>query len=128
MWIANISQWSAPPGCYGNVYVINAADYPARPDWGYCNWWVEQTHLYNPTITVGGQHYLGASPAPGDAVFFAGGVQGASSEGHWAEIVAIAPDGYWMLISEMNFAWRGAGFGKVDYRYVHAGSGLSYYG
>lgn len=127
MFLPSISQWSVPPGCYGNVFVPNPSDYPARAAQGYCNWWVEQNHLNNPNITQGSQVYLGTTPIVGAAIFFQGGVQGASSEGHWAQVVAIAPDGYWMLISEMNFAWRGAGFGRVDYRYVHTGPGLSFY-
>lgn len=127
MWVANISQWSVPPGCYSQVFQPNPADYPARAAVGYCNWWVEQNHLSNPTITQGGQIYIGTKPVAGAAVWFAPGVQGASSEGHWAQLVAISPGGYWLLISEMNFSWRGAGFGRVDYRYVHVGPGLAYY-
>jgi hypothetical protein len=53
-------------------------------------------------------------------------VQGAGASGHFAQVVAIAPDHYWMLITEMNFAWRGGGFGKVDYRYAHVGSGVTF--
>lgn len=127
MFLSAITQWSVPPGCYSNVFVPNPANYPARAAQGYCNWWVEENHLSNPNITQGGQVYLGTKPIVGAAVFFQGGVQGASAEGHWAQLVAIAPGGYWLLISEMNFSWRGAGFGRVDYRYVHVGPGVSFY-
>jgi hypothetical protein len=122
-----ISQWTAPLGCYANVYVPNPANYPARPTFGYCNWWVRENHLSNYNITMGTQVYLGTVPAPGDAIFFDPGVQGASAEGHWAEVVAVAPDHYWFLLSEMNFAWRGAGFGRIDYRFAHVGAGVSFY-
>lgn len=127
LFLPAITQWTVPPGCYSNVFVPNPKDYPARAAQGYCNWWVEQNHLSNPNITQGGQVYLGTKPIAGAAVYFQGGVQGASAEGHWAQLVAVAPGGYWLLISEMNFAWRGAGFGRVDYRYVHVGSGVSFW-
>jgi hypothetical protein len=124
---ANISQWTVPGGCYANVYVPNPANYPPRPTFGYCNWWVRENHLSNYNITMGTQVYLGTTPKPGDAIFFSGGVQGASAEGHWAEVVAVDPDHYWFLLSEMNFAWRGAGFGRIDYRFAHVGAGVSFY-
>ncbi len=124
---ASISQWTVPTGCYANVYVPNPANYPARPTFGYCNWWVRENHLSNYNITMGTQIYLGTTPAAGDAIFFDGGVQGASADGHWAEVVAVAPDHYWFLLSEMNFSWRGAGFGKIDYRFAHVGAGVSFY-
>jgi hypothetical protein len=127
MFIADISQWAVPPGCYANIYVPNAANYPARPTFGYCNWWVRENHLSNYNITMGSQVLMGTTPKAGYAAWFDGGVQGASAEGHWAEVVAVAPDGYWFLIGEMNFAWRGAGFGKIDYRYVHVGPGIRFY-
>ena len=41
-------------------------------------------------------------------------------------MVAVPPGGYWFLISEMNFTWRGAGWQKVEYRYVHTGPGVSF--
>jgi hypothetical protein len=69
---------------------------------------------------------MNVTPVPGAAIFFAGNVQGASSAGHYAQVVAIAPDHYWMLITEMNFSWRGGGFGKVDYRYAHVGPGVTF--
>jgi hypothetical protein len=59
-------------------------------------------------------------------VHFNGGVQGASRDGHWAQVVAVAPGNYWVLITEMNFRWRGGGFGKVSYRYIHVGPGVSF--
>jgi len=118
MFVPNISQWTVPPGCYANIYVPNPANYVKAASWGYCNWWVEVTHPNAPNITYGA-YPRGTTPVAGAAIFFDGGEQGADSAGHWAEAVAVSPDHYWVLISEMNFAWRGGGWGKIDYRYIH---------
>lgn len=118
MFVPNISQWTVPPGCYANIYVPNRANYVQAASWGFCNWWVEVTHPNAPNITYG-NYARGTTPVAGAAIFFDGGEQGADSAGHWAEAVAVSPDHYWVLISEMNFAWRGGGFGKIDYRYIH---------
>lgn len=117
-WLPVISQWAVPPGCYGTVYAPNPANYPYRPTWGWCNWWPEETHpnLQGDAALHLPKHH---TPIVGATVWFDGGEQGASSDGHWAELVAINPDGYWLLISEMNNTWRGAGWGRIDYRYVH---------
>jgi hypothetical protein len=32
----------------------------------------------------------------------------------------------WILVTEMNFIWRGGGFGTVDYRYVRVGPGVTF--
>lgn len=119
MFPPNIQQWTVPPGCYGDIYQPNPANYPVRASWGWCNWWVEQTHPQDPNITGATSYPRGTTPVANAAIFIDGGEQGASSEGHWAEAVAVSPDGYWILISEMNFAWRGAGWGLIDYRYIH---------
>ncbi|MGH2515122.1 MAG: hypothetical protein ACRDHP_05650 [Ktedonobacterales bacterium] len=126
MFLPAITQWSVPPGCYGNVYQPNPANYIQRPGFGYCNWWVRVNHPNHADITENISYPRGAKPAVGAAVFFFGNEQGATSEGHWAQVVAIAPDNYWVLISEMNFAWRGAGFGKIDYRYIHVSPGVQF--
>ena len=118
MFVPNIGEWTVPPGCYANIYVPNPADYVKAASWGYCNWWVEVTHPNAPNITYG-NYVRGTTPVAGAAIFFDGGEQGADPSGHWAEAVAVSPDHYWVLISEMNFAWRGGGFGKIDYRYIH---------
>jgi hypothetical protein len=118
MFVPNISNWTTPPGCYANIFVPNRANYVQAASWGYCNWWVEVTHPNAPDITYG-NYARGTTPVAGAAIFFDGGEQGADSAGHWAQAVAVSSDHYWVLISEMNFAWRGGGFGKIDYRYVH---------
>jgi hypothetical protein len=123
-FLPKIEQWSIPPGCYANIYKPNQANYPFRPGFGWCNWWVRENHLAQRDITENPAYKHGTTPVPGAAIFFYGNVQGADSAGHWAQVVAIAPDNYWILISEMNFGWRGAGWAKIDYRYVHAGPGV----
>jgi surface antigen len=125
MWVANLSNWTAPPGCYAKIYQPDQNAYSSLTSFGYCNWWVEALHPKHPDLLLDPAKYTtGTTPVPGAAMWFDPGVQGASSAGHWAQVVAVNPDGYWMLITEMNFAWRGGGFGRVDYRYVHVGPGV----
>ena len=68
---------------------------------------------------------VGSTPAVNATVVFQPGVQGAGGAGHVAHVVKVYPDG-WFLVSEMNFYWNGGGWGRVDYRYAHAGSGVSF--
>jgi hypothetical protein len=126
-WVSDISMWATPPDCYATIYTPNPKNYPGVPSaFGYCNWWVEALHTKNRDILDSGKYPRGHTPVPGAAIFFSPNVQGASSAGHYAQVVAVAPDGYWMLITEMNFAWRGGGFGRVDYRYAHVGPGVTF--
>lgn len=125
-FVPNIGPWTVPPGCYATIYSPNTADYPYRPGFGYCNWWVRERHLNHPDITENTSLPRGDKPVAGAVVWFDPNVEGATSAGHWAQVVAVAPDGYWFLVSEMNFGWRGGGFGKVDYRYAHTGSGVQF--
>ena len=118
-FVPNISEWTVPPGCYSLIYVPNPANYVQRPGFGYCNWWVRVTHPDHYDITENTSYPRGSTPIAGAAVFFDSYEQGALSEGHWAQVVAVSSDHYWVLISEMNFAWRGGGFGRIDYRYIH---------
>lgn len=124
-WVANISQWAVPPSCYGNIYYPNPANYVYRSGFGWCNWWPEVLHPNQPDLLWGNEYRRSSVPVPGAAVFFSGGVQGASADGHFAEVVAVHGDG-WVLVSEMNFYWRGAGWQKVDYRYIHTGPGVTF--
>jgi hypothetical protein len=119
------SLWAVPPSCYGGVYSINPANYVYRPGFGWCNWWPEVMNPSRPDL-LWGRYARGPTPRPGATVVFAPGVQGASAGGHYGRVVAIYPGGGWILISEMNFYWRGAGWGKVNYRYVHLGPGLNF--
>lgn len=124
MWVAHISNWATPPSCYASIFYPNPSNYSADSAFGYCNWWVEALHPNTPDIISNHSYPRTSTPTPGAAIWFDPNVQGASSAGHWAQVVAINPDGYWMLITEMNFSWRGGGFGRVDYRYAHVGPGV----
>jgi hypothetical protein len=119
MFVPNITQWTTPPGCYATIYTPDRTQYSAPSTFGYCNWWVEALHPRQQDILYGTEYRRTTTPIVGAAVWFPPNVQGASAAGHWAQLVAIGPDHYWLLITEMNFGWRGGGFGKVDYRYVH---------
>ncbi len=126
MFVANIQEWTVPPGCYATIYSPDTANYPDRPGFGYCNWWVREQHLAHPDITENTTFPTGSTPVVGAVAWFDPGVQGASSAGHWAQVVAVSPGGYWFLVSEMNFAWRGGGWALVDYRYAHTGAGVRF--
>ncbi len=119
------SQWQVPPSCYGGIYAVNPANYVYRSGFGWCNWWPEVMNPGRPDL-LWGPYARGSAARVGATVVFAGGVQGASSEGHFARVVAIYPGSYWVLISEMNFYWRGGGWQKVSYRYIHVGAGVSF--
>jgi surface antigen len=69
---------------------------------------------------------VGATPRVGATAVFAPGVQGASAVGHVAHVVAVS--GTRFQVSEMNFygGTPHGGFGKVDYRWAHTGSGVSF--
>jgi hypothetical protein len=124
-WLPVISQWATPPGCYALVYSPDPSKYPVRPAWGWCNWWPEEAH---PNLQGDAALFLPghSTPRVGATVWFDPGVQGAGPIGHYAELVAVHPDGYWLLISEMNDSWRGAGWGRVNYRYIHVGAGIQF--
>ena len=119
MFVPNISEWTTPPGCYATIYTPDRTQYSAPSTFGYCNWWVEALHPKQQDILYGNEYTRTTTPIVGSAMWFPPNVQGASAAGHWAQVVAIGPDHYWLLITEMNFGWRGGGFGKVDYRYAH---------
>lgn len=120
-WPSAIGLWVTPLGCFGKIFAPSAVSTGAWASPGYCNWVPEALHHTNNLTGLPreGLHV-------GAAVFFAGGVYGASAAGHWANVVSIHNG--WMLIIEENFTWRGGGFGRVDYRYVPVGNGESFYG
>ena len=124
IFVPKISQWTVPPGCYANIYYPDRSAYHASSTFGYCNWWVQALHPNQPDILYGKEYTRTSTPIAGAAVWFNPNVQGAGSDGHWAQAVAVSSDGYWVLITEMNFSWRGGGFGRVDFRYIHAGAGV----
>ncbi|HEY7356024.1 MAG TPA: CHAP domain-containing protein, partial [Ktedonobacterales bacterium] len=111
--------------------------FPNRYPWGQCTWWAAQTNLHENLEGLGnagmwainarrrGLH-VGATPRVGATAVFAPGVQGASSLGHVAHVIAVS--GSRFKVSEMNY-YGGTpygGFGRVDYRWAYAGSGVSF--
>ncbi|HEX9070143.1 MAG TPA: hypothetical protein VF807_15345, partial [Ktedonobacterales bacterium] len=127
LWAPSLSNWTVPPDCYATIYSPDPSKYPPTIGaFGYCNWWVNVLNPNEPNLLYSSSYRHGSAPIPGAAIYFSGLVQGASGAGHFAQVVAIAPDHYWMLITEMNFGWRGGGFGRVDYRYAHVGPGVTF--
>ncbi|HEY7349170.1 MAG TPA: CHAP domain-containing protein [Ktedonobacterales bacterium] len=111
--------------------------FPNRYLWGQCTWWAAHTNPHKNLARLGnagmwainarkrGLH-VGTAPRVGATAVFAGRVQGASPFGHVAHVVAVS--GSRFKVSEMNYyggSPRG-GFGKVDYRWAHTGSGVSF--
>jgi surface antigen len=119
-------QWALPPGCYGGVYVPNSANYAYRRGFGWCNWWPEVLRPDESQLPWGNGLVRSATPRIGATVFFVPFNQGAGPAGHFAHVESISPDGQYILVSEMNDSWRGAGFGKVNYRYVRVEPGVSF--
>ncbi len=127
----NISQWAATGrGSYTEPYGVYQGY-----SWGWCTSGAAMmAHDY-----VGGLGNAaswtrnaaargmatGYSPQAGATVVFQPGVQGASGGGHVAHVVAVYSNG-WFLLAETSFWWNGGGFGRVSYRYAHAGAGVSF--
>ena len=119
-----ITQWTVPVSCYSGIYTTPNEGYPS---YGWCNYIPEMLHpwLGKTTAALYLPGHGGFAPKVGATVYFSGGEQGASPEGHYAEVVAVGPNG-WNLVVEMNFYWRGGGFAKVDFRYIHNSAGITY--
>ncbi|HKS70525.1 MAG TPA: CHAP domain-containing protein [Ktedonobacterales bacterium] len=103
---------------------------------GQCTWWAQYKKQNENLTRMGSAMYwaagaasrgyrTGSVPAAGATVVFQPGVQGAGGYGHVAHVEAVYPGG-WFLMSEMNFYVNGGGWGRVDYRYAHAGWGVSF--
>lgn len=120
-WTGSVGLWVAPTGCFGKIFSPSAVSSGTWASAGYCNWVPEALHHTNNLWGL-----PRSAVHAGAAVFFSGGVYGASSGGHWANVVSV--HGSWMLIIEENFSWRGGGFGRVDYRFVPIGGGESFMG
>jgi LysM repeat protein len=118
--------WTVPPGCYAGVFTVNPARYVYRSGYGWCNWWAEVLRPDEKQLPWGAGLTRSSVPRVGATVFFAPFDQGASRAGHFAHVESISPDGHWVLVSEMNDYWRGAGFAKVNYRFVHVEPGVTF--
>ena len=127
--------WTPPPGYHAYAMSDYAGD-PNAAEFGFCTWWAQYKRQDEQLITLGnaGQWAanarsqgmsVGSAPRLGATVVFAPGVEGASSQGHVAHVEAVYGGG-WFLISEMNMAWNGGGWGRVSFRYALAAPGVSF--
>jgi surface antigen len=110
---------------------------PNSFEFGVCTWWGWYMRRDEPQLGTLGMAVnwisaarakgmsVGYAPVAGATVVFQPGVQGAGGSGHVAHVEQLLGGG-WFIISEMNFYWNGGGWGRVDYRYVHAGSGVAF--
>ena len=130
---AGIGSWVRPAGYY--AYGMSSHGFYSNL-FGWCTWYAAYRHQNEPLMQLGNaaswawnapRHGLhtGSRPAVGATVVFQPGVQGASGLGHVGHVEKVYSNG-WFLISEMSFYWNGGGWGRVSYRYVHTGSGVSF--
>lgn len=131
-----IGPWTPVPGHPSYGFSDFAGD-PNSWEFGVCTWWGWYMRRDEPQLGTLGMAYdwianarakgmsVGSTPVAGATVVFQPGVQGAGSGGHVAHVEQLVGGG-WFIISEMNFYWNGGGWGRVDYRYVHAGSGVNF--
>lgn len=126
-FVETVTQWAVPPDCFAKIYSPKPISYAGvHGAFGSCNWWVEVLHATSTDILTNAKYPRGSTPVPGAAIHFSPRVQGASNAGHWAQVVAVQAGSPWILVTEMNFTWRGGGFGKVDYRYVKVEPGVMF--
>jgi hypothetical protein len=126
--------WRAVPGHPAFAMQPIAGYY--RSSFGQCTWWAQNERRDEDLAYLGNAAYwaavatargyrVGNRPAPNATVVFQPGVEGAGGGGHVAHVLAVYPNG-WFLVSEMNFYWNGGGWGLVDYRYAHSGWGVQF--
>ena len=129
------SSWTPPPG-YSSFAVKEPSPDPWANQFGQCTWWAQDQRKDENLVGWGASrnwvagarsrgYTVSATPAANATVVFQPGVQGASGIGHVAHVIKVLTGG-WVLVSEMNFYWNGGGFARVDYRYVHVGSGVMF--
>jgi surface antigen len=128
-----IGPWTPVPG-HPSYTMHDFAGDPNARYFGVCTWWAWYKHqdegiLGNakdwPANARARGYATGTTPQVGATAVFQPGVQGASALGHVGHVEQVFDNG-WFVISEMNFYWNGGGWGKVDYRYVHDGPGVSF--
>ncbi len=132
-----ICGWCRPAGYHSFGPVPDFRGDPYSSSRGQCTWWAATRRLDERFLGLGTYAYqwaynaprhgfrTGSWPAVGATVIFQPGVQGAWGGGHAAHVVAVYSNG-WFLISEMNFYWNGGGWDRVNYRYAHVGSGVTF--
>lgn len=68
---------------------------------------------------------VSSMPVAGATAVFQPFVQGAGGGGHVSHVAAVYGNG-WFLSEDVNFWWNGGGFGRISFRYAHAGPGVSF--
>lgn len=127
--------WNPPPGYHAYAMADYAGD-PNAAFFGVCTWYAQYRRQDERLMDLGNawqwaftaaSHGLrtGSAPAVGATVVFQPGVEGAGGAGHVAHVEAVYTGG-WFLISEMNMAWNGGGWGRVSYRYALVAPGVSF--
>jgi surface antigen len=128
-----IGPWVQPAG-YHSYGMSSHGWYSSF--FGWCTWYASYRRQDEPLMQLGNaaawawnapRHGLhtGSRPAVGATVVFQPGAQGASGAGHVGHVERVYSNG-WFLISEMSFYWNGGGWGRVSFRYVHTGAGVSF--
>ncbi len=132
---SSLSAWTPVPG-HPSYAMHDFAGDRYSSYFGVCTWYAWDRHRALPLLKLGNAGSWPANarrlglrvlsrPVRGATVIFAPGVQGASSVGHAGVVERVLRHG-WLMISEMNFYWNGGGWGRVDYRYIHVGQGVSF--
>ncbi len=127
--------WTPVPG-HPSYRMSDFGGDPNSAYFGVCTWYAWYRHQNEPLLKLGMAgswarnapgHGLavGSTPRVGATAVFQPGVQGAGGSGHVGHVEQVLSGG-WFIISEMNFTWNGGGWGRVDWRYVHVGSGVSF--
>ena len=127
--------WMAVPG-HPAYRVYDYAGDPYARAFGQCTWWAQHERRDENLRWMGNARYWAAGaahrgykvsspPAANATVVFQPYVQGASPVGHVGHVIAVYPNG-WFLMSEMNAYGNGGGWGRVSFRYAHAGSGVQF--
>jgi CHAP domain-containing protein len=130
---SGIGPWVRPVGYH--AYSMTSHGWYSS-FFGWCTWYASYRRQGEPLMQLGNaaawawnapRHGLhtGRTPAVGATVVFQPGVQGASGVGHVGHVEKVYSNG-WFLISEMSFYWNGGGWGRVSFRYVHVGPGVSF--
>ncbi len=134
---ASICAHCKPAGYHSFGPVRDFRGDPYSSSRGQCTWWAATRRLDENFKNLGNVAYqwaanapkhglkTGTTPVVGATVIFQPWVQGAWGGGHAAHVVAVYSGG-WFLISEMNFHWNGGGWDRVDYRYAHTGTGVTF--
>ncbi len=129
------NEWIRVPG-YTPYAVADPPNDPYAKAFGQCTWYAQYRRpdenlrgmgnaMYWATHARARGYRVGSAPAVGATVVFQPGVQGASGVGHVAHVLILYPGG-WFLMAEMNAYGNGGGWGRVSFRYAHAGSGVSF--